>query len=460
MRAGWLAALVVVVTALGACIPDPPKQPSAEVMNAPVCQPAKHRWRDKPPHMDEEKIYGTGVGASEDEAVGHARRRAAETLRVQVVAQSTNHLVDWSKSKDGQKLAGGTEKEFSSTTTALIDQDLEGCRIDDECRDPENKLSVLVSCFRHPELDRELRRAAEKMAAEVPDGAIVLLVPGNNEDGWITGLGEYAAAVVRGPLATAMEKRSAKLVRVEKWVPVDLHEVARANKVTHLLRIEHHSAGRQRVRFNLSLLDARDDVTLPGSSTFEVRIAPFQLELLELKGPLLPQKDAMGLAANLGAARAKLSLSQNDLKEGDHVEIVFTLDRDGWVYLFQMEEDGTATLMIPSPDSPDNHFSAGEHRIPDEKWKANGDALIACPLPGHAVTRENLKIIVATQPLPLVEPGVAKNDMKTFSVGPQGDLGVLVKKLNQLKAAGAQFSDATMPYTIVAMPGAKSNCPK
>ncbi len=445
--------------ALGACTPDPPKTPNADVLNAPPCQPAKHGWRDKAPHMDEEKIYGVGAGASEDEAVGHARRRAAETLRVQVVAQSTNHLVDWSKSAGGAK-TGGTEKEFSSTTTALIDQDLEGCRIDEECRDPADKLNVLVSCFRHPELDRELRHAAEKLAAEVPDGAVVLLVPGNNEDGWITGLGEYAAAVVRGPLATAMEKRSAKLVRVEKWVPVDLHEVARANKVTHLFRIEHHSGGRQRVRFNLSLLDAKDDVTLPGSGTFEVKIAPFQLELLELKGPLLPQKDAMGLAQNLGAARAKLALSQNDLREGDHVEIVFTLDGEGWVYLFQMEEDGTATLMIPSPDSPDNRFSAGEHRIPDDKWKAAGDALVACPLPGHALTRENLKLIVATQPLPLVEPGAVVKDMKTFSVGPQGDLGVLVKKLNQLKAAGAQFSDATMPYTIVAVPNAKSGCPK
>ncbi len=450
-----LAAAVGLGLGLGACnVPDPKPPVSPAILRTPTCKATKQTWTSTPPHADDEKIYGVGSGDSEAEALTLARRQAAESQEVRIVAESVDQQVDWSHvGSDGKD--NKYESQFSATAKALVNHVLEGCQVEEQCHDANNKLWVLAGCFRRTALERDLVKAVDKLAKAVPENAVILLVPGTDGDGWITGLGEYAANVVRARIGDQVPA-SARLLRVPKWVPTDLHEVGRQQKTTHLIRIEHASAGEHRVRLTMWIQDVKTDQEIPGSSAgFEVQLAPEQLELLSLKGPLLPQKDAMELAANFGAGRVDLRLSSANLKEGENVEIKFKLDKDGYVYLFDLYEDGQAVMMVPSPDSPDNHFTAGEHVIPDENWKKKGDVLKACPIPGHQVTRENVKIIVSPTPLALIDQAAASHDMKTFSIGPSGDLSALVKKLNGLKSQGATFSDTTAPYFVQAVPDAK-----
>jgi hypothetical protein len=395
--------------------------PRAELPSAQQC--GQQSWLERPPAMTAARVFGVGSGRTRSDALDVARAEAAKTIGVQVQEDATDTQMLWLADDHGRQQES-SRTTLKRATRSLVDRRLESCQQADLCRAADGQTQVLVSCERVSGLERALVETARQWS-NVAGPMRVLAVPGTDADGFITQLGLYMVNVLRDQLGE--HNHALAIVDSGPWQPAELHEAARQAGATHLLRVEYLSPTSTSIRATAYFQDATTDQRVPATtSTFEVELDDGQTSMLAVRGSLLPQRDAQNLIGLSGGYHVPLDMPSTELREGDAIGFSFKLPRAGFVYLFDLYEDGSAALFVPSPLLSDNHFAAGaEVRVPlaNERGK-----LLACALPGQAVTREYLKLLIVPTPLTSLQPSAGA--LQVLHGGPNGELDRLVAELN------------------------------
>jgi hypothetical protein len=398
------------------------------------------------PRDDEDWLYGVGAGPTAELAHQNALSELASRREVALHAELSDSQVEWhAKGADGNRV-GASSTAVRQDVHSTAEGRFRGCVAQESCVDAT--LHTLLRCA-HPgrEMERELVKAGTAIGKALPHKSALIVIPATNGGGWITGLGEYAARVLRQAIDASLPP-GAELRAIPRWDPADLHEVARKYKATHALQAEHLPAGGARVRFAARLVDLATEQPVPRSEvSFELELETEQQDLMTVLGPLFPNKDAWDLSANHGRP-LDVRVRKADLREGDEAQLTFSLPSDAYVYLFDIYEDGRAALVIPNPAVPDNLFRGGKHEIPDASWRAQQLSLLACPVPGHLVSHENLKLIATPHKLDLEIAKFKGADMVTLKGGPDGNLAEVRALVDQLLKQGEPIMEGAAYYQI------------
>lgn len=158
----------------------------------------------------------------------------------------------------------------------------------------------------------------------------------------------------------------------------------------------------------------------------------------------------------------EVQLSSTKLREGEDVEISLRLSAPAYVYLFDIYENGKASLLVPYPGLPNNHFDAGRwYTFPDDNWKQAGYGIKACPIPGDKINRERIKVIATSKPISLPLDRFTLEDLADLKEGPKGQIAELNREVAKLQRSGARIATATAYYDVVAVAGRDdTRCPK
>jgi len=413
---------------------------------------------------DDDWIYGYGESSTVQAAYALAINEGMKSLEV--------------KLKDDERVFQSEIKHNSaSQSDALVQQDIRvqvdqrkaGCTRESTCLAPQGSVRVRARCSRYSEMEQNLRRAAEKLAAALPATATVMVLPPTDEGDNVTYLGYQAKGILEQRLQALLQSPTHKLFVPGRVLSEDQKKkqnplkVWRERGVTHLVVGETASVSAGKVECRLQLQLAATDEVVPRSMwRFEITLEPQEQGKLAIKDTLFPQKAAMDLAGTTGnKGGLDVRLSATKLREGDNVEISVRLADPAYVYVFDIYESGKAALLLPSPALPSNHLEAGRwYTFPDESWRQAGFSLKACPIPGDKINRERIKVIATSKPLDLRLDRYTLDDLADLREGPKGQIAEINQKLVELQRTGAGIATAVAAYDITAVPNRKTGCPK
>jgi hypothetical protein len=439
-------------TALPAA-PTPPPAPSPELSLLPAC--AGDKWLWNTPSNDADWIYGVGDGPSSEAARNSALSDAAARREVTIRSELRDRQVDWqTQSKASDPRAGGYSQNVVEESRASAEGRFRSCDAQQMCADRVGRAHALVRCIRPGrELERELIEAGATVGKAVPKDASLILIPATDDGETVTQLGEYASRILRHAIDDKLPP-GARLLTIPPWNPADLQQVARHHKATHAIQGEHVPAGGSRLLFRVWLIDLASEQPVPHSeASFQIDLEPEEQDMLSVRGPLFPSKDSLALAENHGLP-LPVRVLQPNIREGDSVQVEFTLPVDSYAYLFDLYEDGRATLLIPNPEITNNRFPGRVRTIiPDDGWQRHSLSIVACPIPGHEVTREDLKLIASPTPLDFDFAHFSGPDMATLQGGPAGKIKEVRAALDRLHAEGVPIREGLASYVIHAVPG-------
>jgi hypothetical protein len=151
-----------------------------------------------------------------------------------------------------------------------------------------------------------------------------------------------------------------------------------------------------------------------------------------------------------GTYPVPLRLSKTDLREAEQVIIDVTAPRAGYLYVYDLYEDGRATLILPSPVTPENRVAAhASVRVPDAAWERAGLKLQACPLKRQKLTREYVKVILSPVQLDLAGAKVSGANFTTLAPSSsEGGLAEVQARIEELMQAGVPIGTAEQPYFV------------
>lgn len=257
---------------------------------------------------------------------------------------------------------------------------------------------------------------------------IPLISSGAEKDLWIEATGEAK----QGDHDTLKEvkdraRRDAQLRAVEKAVGtfIKSHTLVSNNQVADDLV---YASVRGKVRQTEVLSEGWDD---KDRSTYRMKLKT----LVDL---VYPEKSE-GMSA-------RLSLSKDQLREGENVKVLYQLGTDGYVYLFSVAADGSVTLLFPNALYKDNLVLGG--KACEFPPAGSPFRLSAAFLPGFkgAVAEEKVKLIATRKKEDLIPLGFQEGMFTTYDATSTGMINDLVRRLNQLDPA--DWSEASVVYRI------------
>ena len=412
---------------------------------------------------DDDWIHGYGESTTVHAAYALAINEALKTLEVKLKDDERVFLSEIRHNNTSQ-----SEALIQQDVRVQVDQRKAGCTRDSTCLAPGGGIRARARCSRHSDLEQNLRKTAEKLAAALPASATVMVLPPTDDGDNVTYLGYQAKGILEQRLQAVLSSTQklfvpGKVLSEDQKKKQNPLKIWRERGVTHLVVGETASVSEGKVECRLQLQLATTDEVLPRSmSRFEIALEPQELGKLAIKDTLFPQKAAMelaGTAGNKGGLDVRLSATK--LREGENVEISVRLSDPAYVYIFDIYESGKAALLYPSPRLPSNRLEAGRwYTFPDESWKQAGESLKACPIPGDKINRERIKVIATSKPLDLQLDRYTLEDLADLREGPKGQIAEINQKLVQLQRAGAGIATANAAYDIRAVPSRKTGCPK
>jgi hypothetical protein len=143
---------------------------------------------------------------------------------------------------------------------------------------------------------------------------------------------------------------------------------------------------------------------------------------------------------------ARLSLSRDQVREGDDIKILYQSGADGYVYLFSVAADGSVTLLFPNTLYKDNQVLGGKaYEFPPA---GSPIRLSVAFLPGFkgAVAEEKVKLIATRKKEDLIPLGFQEGMFTTYDATSTGMINDLVRRLNQLDPA--DWAEASAVYSI------------
>lgn len=145
--------------------------------------------------------------------------------------------------------------------------------------------------------------------------------------------------------------------------------------------------------------------------------------------------------------RVKLSLSKQNLVEGDDVVVTATPTRDSHLYVFSIGADGDVTVLMPNKFAGVPFVKAGEtFTFPTAEVLAKRIKIKAMLPKGAKESAESVKVIALRQPLQLVELNTAQSPFH----GVEGKSPLLITGILQKLSAldPDAWCDDTLTYTI------------
>ena len=132
--------------------------------------------------------------------------------------------------------------------------------------------------------------------------------------------------------------------------------------------------------------------------------------------------------------RADLTLNQAHFKEGDEAQVIISVSRDAYVYLFSVDKDWNAVLAFPNASARDNLVRSGETFVyPGPVHKQLGVHLVAELPAGADFSAESLRLIATKKPLEGLSDG-ASIDYR--------------KLIQDLDASGQDWTECANAFTI------------
>lgn len=424
---------------------------AALVAGLPVCDKKANQWIYKTP-TTEDAIFGVGSAATEAEALDVARREAAASVRVDVESRSFDRTVEWN---------GVGEQQLLNELSMRVNASLEACTAMDACFETETQLvRKLVRCKRERSLDQALDSICHGLASSLPPKAKGLVAPPSDRDGMISLYAERVSKGLRTCIDQALSKADsgrtraaprATLISVGAWQPVAMHEVARSSGATHVLFSELEPEA-DKIRLTTQWMSLKSMQPVAGS--IRQTLLPAEQAALQIVGPLFPLAQALSMSSLFGSFKTPklvptLTLSRSVIAHGDEVEVNFKLPSPGYIYLFDVYEDGRVALLAPNALDKNHLFSGDKtYTVPTPEWRAKGLRLRACAMPGAARSQESIRLVFSKTPLDWSLDRFQTADFYTLEGGPKGSLTELVRKLADAQRAGVELSSVSATYMI------------
>ena len=180
----------------------------------------------------------------------------------------------------------------------------------------------------------------------------------------------------------------------------------------------------------------REEVLSSGWDVKERNI--YKVKIKALVEPVYPEKG--------DGFSAKLHLSKTDLKEGDDINIFYSVSEDAYVYIFSVAADGSVTMLLPNANMPDNFTRAGRaHQFPPADSRIQLKAMF---LPNHKGTsaEERIKIVATRNKEELLPLGFKEGNFQVYDDKSTGMISDLVHRLNQIELT--DWTEATAVYYL------------
>lgn len=433
-------------------------------MFPPCTQEDNQAFLRSSPRPDADWVYGAAEATTVAGAYDLAISDAMKTLEVRLRGEETVFEREMKRNGVVQQ-----DASVEQHVRVQVEQRKAGCGRETVCLAPNRAIRVRARCPRYSEMELNLRKVAEKLASALPQSATVMVLPPTDDGDNYTHLGYQAQGILQqrlqAPLLSPTQKQFIPGRSLADNPPrlQSPSKLWRERGVTHFVVGETSTASGRQVEFRLQLQLAATEEVLPQSmSRFELTLEPQEQEKLAIKGALFPQKASMDLAAALGnRGGVEVRLSSTKLREGENVEISVRIAEPAYVYIFDIYENGKASLLLPSPALRNNHLEAGRwYTFPDDSWRQAGYQLKACPIPGDKINRERIKVIATSKPLELPLDRFSLEDLADLREGPKGQIAEINQRLAELQRAGAGIATAVAAYDITASPKRNTGCPK
>lgn len=446
-----LVCVALVTSACGSPVPEPKTPLAGRVQRDAVspCNTLRDVWMQREVYTDSGRVFAVGYADTTREAQARGQQAMTQWLGVRISSKS----VDWVATAGGRD---DTRYETSAETYAS--HSLSACKLERTCGTGE-QVAALVSCAQGTGFERELASLGAELGPKLPKGT-TLLLPGVNDDQFVTRLGELTLTTLRPALedAKGAETRFASPASLRL---TELREVLRSQRATHWLALDLRLLGTDRLQVTATVRDAENDLEVAGaraSRTFD--LAPELLALNDARGPLFAQRagaDVAALAGREGVVSVSLPAR---LEEGKATSFEVKVTEPGYVVAYVIDEGGALTRVLPSPLAPEARVEPkAPLRVPTLAAERAGYLLRPCVPAGKPLAREQLKVIWS--PTPLALPGQPSRETGGYVVlepGASGDQRKLVAALEAARAKGASFATALATYVIEGSPEGARRC--
>ena len=152
--------------------------------------------------------------------------------------------------------------------------------------------------------------------------------------------------------------------------------------------------------------------------------------------------------------RVYLSLNQIRFHDGDEAQITVASTRDAYLYVYNVDTDWNATLIIPNDYAPDNRVLAGAtFSYPDEALRGKGIRSVARLSPGSKVSAEMIRVIATKTPLPqsIVSPSWPSSTERNLHIsGEIHGTGSFLKLMHKLHSIDGEWVEDAQAFTVQA----------
>lgn len=149
-----------------------------------------------------------------------------------------------------------------------------------------------------------------------------------------------------------------------------------------------------------------------------------------------------------------LSLNQSRFHDGDEAQITVASTRDAYLYVYSVDTDWNATLIIPNDYAPDNRVLAGgTFSYPDEVLRGKGIRSVARLSPGSKVSAEMIRVVATKAPLPhafLELSGTTKTEDNLHTSSESHGGGSFLKLMHKLQSIDLEWVEDATAFTIQA----------
>ena len=365
-------------------------------------------------YPQDQYLYGFGQADSEQAAIELARADLGKKIRVRVTAYSRDRV---------QAQGEQTDQMLSRTVTTQSNEMMSKTSIADLYHHPDSGFVYALVV-----LPREEAYSPTQAQQHAPESL-------SADPIWVTAEG----IVPFGPDTTMAEagarsREKARQQAVEKAVGVFVkgrtlvyNTTVAENVVTSRVRgiiIEEHIL----------------DEGLQSAGTVSEAMAMLYSTKLRAKVKPIPLTSVQNLNVDV-------ALNRTVFQEGDEVQVTITPSQDTYVYIFNVGQDDTVTLLFPNNFAQDNFLSAqNEFVFPDESQRQLGIRLRVEIPRDQNKSLERVKVVTSEKQIDLLDHERKNHNLVAVANQDKFKVTDLMKQL--ALAEDTTWTETTIPYEI------------
>ena len=367
-------------------------------------------------------VFGIGQADSDQAAIELARADLAKKIRVRVTTAASDLVRE--NGEESDQLLG-------RLVTTRANEVMKGTHIVDVSQDGNSGLTQAVVILSKAELDRITLESENPKLSSSSMGTVLE----SAEPIWVTAEGR----VPFGPDTTLAEagarsRDEARRQAVERAV---------GTFVKGQTVIYNTSVTADTVHSIVHGIIIEEEILEEGVRTVDSHsdsVGLFYMTKLRAKVKPVPRERYEEL-------RVDVELNRTVFHEGDEVQVAIIPSHDSYVYILNVGQDDTVTMVFPNKFSHDNFLSAQQEFVfPDEIQRKMGIRLRTALPPGEGKSVEKVKVVATSSRLGSRGDHLTPNDF--FASGDTEPLLVtdLIKRLALLE--DTTWTETTIPYEI------------